>query len=122
MLPPSEPLVNYAVAHIAPRRRFYRFVFRVARARRRLALATAVRLEPLRPARPPAAFMFRRRLQPLLGPGRVGRANPVAAPILRRGIHHAGDMTARAEHERLVVAAEQVERPVGGAPRHDVVL
>src|SRR5207237_4101232 len=103
-------LVNDSVPHVAARRRFNRFVFRAAGARRRLALAAAVGIEPFRPAWPPAALVLGGLCQPSLRLSRVGRADPVAAPILRRGIDHAGDMPARAEHERLIVAAQKLQR------------
>src|SRR5437588_12623779 len=105
-------LVNDSVPHVAARRRFNRFVFRAARARRRLALATAVGIEPFRPARPPAALVLGGLRQPLLRLSRAGRAEPVAAPILPRAIDPAGDMPASAEHERLIVAAQKSRRPL----------
>src|SRR3954469_12616111 len=101
-------LMNDAVAHIAPRRRFDGFVFDIAGACRCLALAAFVRLEPFHPARPPAALVLLGRLQPILGFGRIGLADPVAAAILRGGIDHARDVTARPEDECLVLAAKEM--------------
>src|SRR6476646_8693624 len=98
--------------HITAGRRFDRSVFRVAGLRRRLALAAGVRAEPFHPAWPPAALVFLRLRQPSLRILGIRRADPVAAAILRSGIDHAGDVSARAEHESLVLAAEQMQRAV----------
>src|SRR6478736_7443010 len=96
-------LMNDAVAYIAPRRRFDGFVFDTAGALRCLALAAGVRVEPLDPAWPPASFVLRSLVEPGVRFLGIRLANPMTAAILGRGIDHAGDMAARAEHERLVI-------------------
>src|SRR2546429_272856 len=99
-----------------------RFVPCVAGARGRFALAAAVAVEPFRPARPPAALVLAGLREPrfrLLG---VRGADPVAAPVLRRGIHHARDVPARAEDEGLVLTAHEMHRAIRRAPGNDVVL
>src|SRR5919201_6545957 len=103
-------LVDDPVPHIAARRRFNGLVLRAAGARRRLLPAAAVTVEPFRPARPPAAFVLGRARQPRFGLLGIRATHPMAAPVFRRGIYYARDVAARAEHERLVLAAHQVQR------------
>src|SRR5262245_7219264 len=107
--------------HIAAGRRFDRPVLHVAGLRRRDALAAAVLLQPLRPRRPPAAALFARAGEPLLGVLRIAVGGPETALVPRGRIDHARDMAGRAQHE-LLVAAEHVHGAVRRAPRHDVVF
>src|SRR5688572_155089 len=108
--------------HVTTGRGLDRLVFRAALLRRRLAAATAVFGEPLRPERPPATSMFFCLGEPILGFLWVRRADPMAAALFRRRIDDAGDVTAAAEDEGLVLAAGELERAIGRAPGHDVIF
>src|SRR5205085_6330983 len=87
----DAPLVNHAMPHIAARRRFERLVFAVPCMRPRFALAAAVRRQPFRPARPPAALVLGSAREPVLRLLRIRRADPVAAAILGRRVDDARD-------------------------------
>src|SRR5512134_884438 len=106
---------------VAPGRGLDRRVPGVARVLRRLALAAAVPGEPCRPLRPPAAGLLRRLREPGVRVGGIRPAGPVAALALGRRVDHAGHVPGRAEREGLF-AAQQLERAIRRAPRHDMVL
>src|SRR5579862_9160993 len=111
--------------HIAPRCGLDRGIFRTAGLCRRFtgftSRAALESFQPLRPLRPPAAAQLTRLLEPVVGIGRIFIRGPVATLVAGGGIDHAGDVPARAEDEFLC-SAQQSDRPVGGAPRNDVVL
>src|SRR5512134_551367 len=106
---------------VAPGRGLDRRVPGVARVLGRLALAAAVPIEPGRPLRPPAAGLLRRLREPGVRVGGIRPAGPVAALALGRRVDHAGHVPGRAEREGLF-AAQQLERAIRRAPRHDMVL
>src|SRR5450631_1250038 len=84
-------------------------------------LAPRVPFDPGAPLRPPASRHVARRRQPALRIRPGGTIDPVVALVLRRGIDHAGDMAARAQHESRV-AREQLRRRISRFPWNDVVF
>src|SRR6267378_2593578 len=107
--------------HIATGRRLDRLVSCAAGRARCRARAAGVASEPLAPERPPAAALLARIFQPRIGIVRIGLPDPVTAALLGRGVDYAGNVPARAEHERLFFT-QQRGRAIGRAPWNDVVL
>src|SRR5207253_2309091 len=62
-----------------------------------------------------------RRLQPALGPFSLLALAPVVALVARSRVDHTGDVAACGENEARVTGYK-LRGPIGGLPRHDVVL
>src|SRR6266446_6188758 len=106
--------------HVTSRCRLDALVLAAAGGLGRRSLGSCLAPKPAAPLRPPASGHALRSLEPAIGIGSRPPTNPIVALVLRRGIDHAGDVTAGTENEGRII--EQLGRSVCGAPWHDVIF
>src|SRR5471032_1381710 len=107
---------------VAPGRGLDRLVLRIAESLGSRFRLAGLRFQPLHPVCPPAAWVRLCGRKPGFRVDAQFTIGPEAALVLRCGVDHARNMTARAKHELSLPAADQLRRAIRAFPRHDVVL
>src|SRR5471030_1996895 len=92
-------LLRAGLPDVAPGRGFDRLVLRIAESLGRSFRLAGLRFQPLHPVCPPAALLRLCGGKPRLRVIAQFAVGPEAALVLRCGVDHAGNVTARAKHE-----------------------